>query len=114
MKAALLLMALLGQTTGSTTTEVLVLTTATALPYSGGTATSGTVGRVGIEIFNNGPNTIYCAFSSATAVVNKARPIAAGASWALDAMGRVGIWCIAATASQLTGAATIVSELKNT
>lgn len=101
---------LLGQ---SATTEVVVLNSAaTALPSSSGTKTSGTIGRTGLEIQNLGPNAIYCAFSAATAVVGSARKIAAGESWALDASSRVGIWCIAATADQAAGAATIVSELK--
>src|SRR5688572_9156284 len=96
--------------TGSKTSEVLVLASAaTALPQ---TATAPR-GRSAIEIFNNGPNTIYCAFSSATAVVAKARPIAAGTAWAVDAKSHIPIYCISATADQVTGAATIVSELVN-
>lgn len=95
--------------TGSKTTEVLVLTTATAMPQT----STGPRGRSAIEIFNNGPNSIYCAFTEAAAVVNKARPIAAGTSWSIDARSHIGIWCIAATANQVTGAATVVSELVN-
>lgn len=85
------------------TTEVLVLTTATELPRLSG--------RAGIEIQNNGPNAIHCAFSSAAAVVGTARSIAAsGGTWALGASSRTRIWCVAATAAQVTGAATVVSE----
>lgn len=102
-----------GQGTGNpTTSEVLVLTTATELTR---TVTGGR--RVAMEIQNLGPNAIFCAFSSAAAVVNKARMLAAkpasGAadSWAIDAWPDVRVWCIAATANQVTGAATVVSEL---
>lgn len=97
-----------------TTSEVLVLTTATELTR---TVTGGR--RVAMEVQNLGPNAIFCAFSSATAVVNKARMIAAkpasGAadSWAVDAGPHARIWCIAATANQVTTAATVVSELLN-
>jgi hypothetical protein len=93
-------------TTGSATTEVLVLNSAaTALPKL--------VGREAVEVYNHGPNTIFCSFTSAGAVVDKARPILAEGSWAVDAIGRVDIWCIAKTADQVTGAATIVSEIKS-
>lgn len=94
------------------TTEKLILTSATKLPRN---TTPGT--RVAIEIQNLGPNAIFCAFSSATAVVNKARMIAAlsaglpADSWAVDVTPDIDIWCIAATANQVTGAATIVNEL---
>ncbi len=99
----------------STTSEVLVLTTATEITRT--RAPSGR--RVAIEIQNLGPNAIFCAFTSGTAVVNKARMIAAkpasgpADSWAIDAGAPVRIFCIAATANQVTGAATAVSELLN-
>lgn len=84
--------------------EVLVSNaSATQLP--------STSGRHSVEILNNGPNTIYCAFNSTYAVVNKARPIRSGDSWSLDAPSTVKIYCIAATAVQVTGAATIVTEM---
>ncbi len=98
-------------TAAPTTSEVLVLTTATEI------TNTQTGRRVAVEIQNLGPNAIFCAFSSATAVVNKSRIIAAYSagspadSWAIDAEAYVRIWCKAATASQVTGAATIVSEL---
>lgn len=94
------------------TTEKLVLTTATKMPRN---TTTGL--RVAIEIQNLGPNPIYCAFSSATAVVLKARAIEAKVaatpadSWAVDVTPDMDIWCIAATANQVTTAATVVSEL---
>lgn len=88
-----------------TTTEVLVQTTATALPV-----TTGPLRRF-IEIQNLGPYDIFCAGSSARAVVNKARRISAGGgTWWFTAGDKV--WCVAATANQATGAATIVSEIQ--
>lgn len=84
-----------------TTTEVLVLTTPTAMPKVSF--------RRAIEIQNLGPNDIFCAGSSAGAVVNKARRIEAnGGTWWFTAADQV--WCIAASAAQVSGAATIVSE----
>lgn len=96
----------------SVTSEVLVLTSATEL-----TRTIAGGKRVAMEIQNLGPNAIFCAFTSATAVVNKARMIAAkpasGAadSWALDVIPETRVFCVAATANQVTTAATVVSEL---
>lgn len=93
-------------TSGSNTTEVLVLNSAaTALPKL--------QGRTAVEIFNHGPNTIFCSFVQAQTIVEKARPITTDTSWAVDTTGRVDMWCIAKTADQVTGAATIVSELKS-
>lgn len=87
------------------TTEVLVGTTATALPQLGQ--------RRGVEIQNLGPNPIFCALgSSAAAVVNKARKVDAGAAWALNAPSTQTIWCVASTAAQVTGAATVVTEIR--
>ena|SRR5688500_10597495 len=86
------------------TTEVLVLTTATALPIG--------QYRRAVEIQNLGPNPIFCALGdSSLAVLNKARRIAAGDAWALDAPSSQRIWCIT-SANQVTGAATIVSEVR--
>lgn len=83
--------------------EVLVLATATEMPR--------TKARTAFEVFNNGPANIFCAPTSAGAVVNKARPVAAGSSWTMDAKDSVRIWCIA-VAPQVTGAATIFTELR--
>lgn len=83
-------------------TEVLVLTTTTVMPRL---KTSQ-----GFEIQNLGPNPIWCAFGVA-AVANKARLIAAnGGSWSAGVTGYVLVNCIAGTANQVTGAATIISE----
>jgi hypothetical protein len=87
------------------TQEVLVLTTATAIPALGA--------RKAVEIQNLGPNSIFCALtSSSAAVVNKARKIAASETWALDVGDTIPIYCIAATAAQVTGAATVVTQVR--
>lgn len=86
--------------------EVLVLTTPTRLPQL--------CGRRGVEIFNTGPNPIYCAVSNVSthARVGRARPIASGAAWSIDATESQPIYCVAAMASQVQSAATIVSEVR--
>jgi hypothetical protein len=88
------------------TQEVLVL-------HSGPTLIPRSAGTRGLEIFNNGPNKIWCALSgdAGTAVSTKSRPISAGASWSVDALSFQAIYCLADTADQVTGAATIVSEV---
>lgn len=98
------------------TTEVMVdNTTQTAMPA---TPLSR---RRAIEIQNLGPNPIYCAVGPVstppTAVLTKSRRIeaATGSSsdkWALDIGPNVIVRCLAATADQVTGAATIVTELR--
>lgn len=106
MRYAVLLATLLPVTAfGGNTTEVLVQTTATALPQT-------TLYRRGLLIENRGPNAIWCAFgSSAKAVVNKAHKVAAnGGLFPVNAPDKV--WCIAETANQVTGAATVVSEVE--
>lgn len=93
--------------TAGATTEVLVLASAAVeMPRM--------PNRAGIEIQNNGPNAIWCAIgTSAAAVVNKCRQIAAsGGTWSLAASNRTRIFCRAATADQVTGAATDVSEFQ--
>lgn len=89
----------------ASTHEVLVLNSApTQIPRN--------LAAAGIEIYNNGPNTIWCGLvSSAAAVSGKARPIKPGASWAVNSQGTA-IWCIADVADQVTGAATITSEAR--
>jgi hypothetical protein len=88
-----------------TTTEVLVLSTATAVP------TTAAGDRRSIEIQNQGPNPIYCAMTSATAVSAKARKIDTGGSWGLDLSSGTTVYCIT-TVDQVTGAATVVTETK--
>jgi hypothetical protein len=87
------------------THETLVLTTATSLPQ--------TPSRTAVEIQNLGPNPIYCSVGdSAAAVVGKARMVEAnGGKWALRVGAEVPIYCIA-SANQVTGAATVTTELR--
>jgi hypothetical protein len=109
MTRALLCLALLS--TPALAGEVLVLTTATRVD-------TGLNLRKGLEIQNLGPNAIYCAFDSvaataaAAAVVTKARKLDTGAAWAIDLPAGFKVYCIAATANQVTGAATIVTEVR--
>jgi len=87
----------------ASTTEVLVQTSSTALPVR-------PLRRL-LAIQNLGPNDIFCADTSAAAVVNKAWKVAAnGGTLTITAGDK--LWCIASTANQVTGAATIVLELK--
>lgn len=105
MRPLLALFALLpAMALASDTTEVLVQTTATALPQTN-------LYRRGLLVENRGPNAIWCAFgSSARAVVNKSHKVAAnGGVFPVNSPDKV--WCIAETAAQLTGAATVVSEV---
>lgn len=94
------------------TTEILVSNTVqTAVP------TTVLANRRAIEIQNLGPNAIYCAVGPAatppTAVLLKTRQVAAsGGVWAIDLGPNVIINCLAATANQVTGAATIVTEVR--
>lgn len=67
--------------------------------------------RQAVEIQNLGPNPIYCALRTSTGlVVNKGRKIIYGEAWAVMAGPSSPIYCIAATADQVTTAATIVTE----
>ncbi len=94
------------------TSEVLVLNaTQTAMPAA------PLSDRRAIEIQNLGPNAIYCAVGPAsappTAVLLKSRQIAAsGGVWAVDAGPNIIVRCLAATADQVTGAATVVTEVR--
>lgn len=95
------------------TTEVLVTNN------TGGTTVPATAlsGRKAIELQNLGPNPIYCTIDGTAPVVAKARRIdalgsTAAPAWSIDAGPLVVVKCIAATAAQLTTAATIVSELQ--
>lgn len=88
--------------------EVLVdNTTVTAVPAS------DLSGRRSIEIQNLGPNAIYCSLGGEDPVLTKSRKIdASGGTWALDVSDAIDVECLAATADQVTGAATIVCEIK--
>ena len=87
-------------------TEVLVLTTSTRVD---GASTSY---RRGVEIQNQGPNTIWCNVGTSTVVANKARQVLSGEAWAVNVRAGVPVYCLASTASQVTGAATVVTEAK--
>lgn len=87
------------------TNEVLVQTTATLV-------TTTLLGRRAVEIQNLGPNAIFCAVhDSSAAVVNKARRIDPFTAFAVDLPPGRTVYCIAASANQSTGAATIVTEV---
>jgi hypothetical protein len=89
------------------TSECLVVTTV------GGTPCPATplASRRGVKLVNTGPNPIYCALGASVPVVLLADPILPTGWATYEAGPAVPITCIAATASQLTTAATIVSEL---
>jgi hypothetical protein len=95
--------------TSATTTEVLVLASAsTSVP------TTPMTDRKYLAIQNRGPNAITCKFSTAgtAAVLNTSWNIPAGTSLAMDAGPAILVRCIAATLDQVTTAATIVLESK--
>lgn len=86
---------------------------------AGGSTFTTVSGRTAIELQNLGPNAIYCTVgpyngSTATPLATGAlgRKIDAGATWSLMASGSVVLKCIAATAAQVSGAATQVTELR--
>jgi predicted secreted protein len=90
------------------TNEVLVLASAATR-----VDTDTLRNRRALEIQNLGPNSIFCAIgASADAVVNKSRKIGAGEAWALDLSAGFPVYCKAATADQVTGAATVVTEVR--
>lgn len=99
----------IGAQIGGKTTEVAVTNGA------GGSAVPTTclAGRKAIEIQNNGPNTIYCTVDgTAPVATTNGRWILAAGAWSLDAGCNVAVKCIAGTAAQVSGAATMVTELK--
>lgn len=99
----------IGAQNGGKTGEIAVTNGA------GGTAvpTTTLANRKAIEIQNNGPNTIYCTVDgSAPVATTNGRWILSGGAWSLDAGSNVAIKCIAGTAAQVSGAATMVTELR--
>lgn len=82
-------------------TEQLVLTTSTQISRP---ATSQ-----GLELLNLGPNAIWCSVGVAP-VSGKSRKVAPGASWSVGIGANVAIFCLADTANQVTGGATVVTE----
>lgn len=95
--------------TSCATTETLVLNSA-----STATPASALAARKWIEIQNLGPNSIFCRCDGGTdAVVNKAHRIISGEYWFQYCDNTACVCeCIAATADQVTGAGTIVTECK--
>jgi len=88
------------------TNEVLVLASAATRLDTGFAA------RKGIEIQNLGPNAIYVALGTSTdAVTTKSRRLSPGESWSLALWAGITVWARAVTADQVTGAATIVTEI---
>jgi hypothetical protein len=87
-------------------TEVLVQTTSTRVD---GAATTF---RRGVELLNLGPNSIWCNVGTATVVTAKARRVTSGDAWFFPVRAGVPIYCLADTANQVTGAATVVTEAK--
>lgn len=89
------------------TSEVLVTTAGVQLPALNG--------RLGLEVYNYGPNALHCAFG--TSITGNAFWVVAAASggvpgyWTSAARYYSTITCVAVSADQLTGAATIVNEL---
>ncbi len=95
MRKVLLLavLALGGPALAGRTQEVLVLTTATALPQL--------AQRRAMLLENRGPNPIWCAMGSASAaVVGKSHKVAAGERFAFNAGDAW--WCVAESANQVT------------
>jgi hypothetical protein len=81
---------------------------------AGGSTFTALSGRRAIELQNLGPNAIYCTVDGQAPLATGAlgRKIDAGATWSLTAADTVTIKCIAASAAQVTTAATQVTELK--
>lgn len=108
----LLLLALPALAVNLYTNEVLVLASAAVQVDTGSVAAAAGGQRRGLEIQNLGPNAIYCSVGeSAAAVTTKSRKLNTGDAWALDLVAGRHVYCKAVTADQVTGAATIVTEV---
>lgn len=108
MRKVLLLVALAATPAlAASTSEVLVTTAGVQMPAING--------RIGLEIFNYGPNALHCSFG--TAISGNAFWVIAAADggvpghWTAAARTNHAIVCLAVSANQLTGAATIVNQL---
>lgn len=85
--------------------QVLVLQTATRVD------TAGFAQRAGVVIQNNGPNAIYCRIGVSTSLaVGYGYVITSGSTWSFPLPAQVPVFCLAATANQVAGAATDVTE----
>lgn len=94
---------------GGKTSEWLVTNAA------GGSTLTGFRNRKAVELQNLGPNAIYCTVDGQAPLATGAlgrRIDASGGTWTLDAGSGITIKCIAATAAQVSGAATQVTELR--
>ena len=89
------------------TSEVLVLTSAAV------TLTSFSARRA-FELQNLGPNAIYCTVDGQTPLKTGAlgRRIDPSSTWAMNAADTITVKCIAATAAQVTTAATQFTEIR--
>lgn len=104
--------------------EVLVQTTPTKMNRLAGISTAQSFGY---EVQNLGPNDIYCAIGYANPQdagptvyddgglvdqVGMARDVSAsGGTWAGRVPGQAHLFCVAKTANQVSGAATILTEV---
>lgn len=105
----LVLMAALAATPSlaASTSEVLVTTAGVQMPAINQ--------RLGVEIWNYGPNPLRCSFGTAITgnafwVINALSGTTPG-YWSAGARTYHAIFCAAATADQVSGAATIVNQL---
>jgi hypothetical protein len=95
------------------TNEVLVLTTATRIDTATTQGSALALGqRKGFELVNVGPNALRCAVGSATGLSSTVgRPVQPGEVWGPFPLPKgIPVYCLALTANQVTGAATIVTE----
>lgn len=84
------------------TSEVLVGTTPTLLPFF--------PTRRGLLIENRGPNSIWCALTPAATIIGRSHEVVAnGGRFPFNAPDQW--WCISSVA-QVAGAATVVSEVQ--
>ena len=99
---------------GGKTTEVTVTNAAGGSYLPGGASHTPFANRIAVEIQNLGPNAIYVTVDGSAPLATGAngRKIdASGGTWTLAVSSTVVLRAIAATAAQLTTAATMVTEL---
>lgn len=111
-RLAALALFLSGSAWAAHTSEVLVTTAGVALPALNG--------RLGLEVYNYGPNPLHCSFGTAITgnaywVINSVDTTDAShprpGYWSAAARSYQPIFCAAVSANQVTGAATIVNEI---
>ena len=81
---------------------------------AGGTTVTRLAGAKALELQNLGPNSIFCTVDGGapTADNKHGRKVAADAAWSIDVGPNITVKCIAATAAQVTGACTMVTQLR--